>query len=155
MMTRALKICLVAVFACLQACNLEEDSAAAETELRVHDTTSRAIDTINAGERDTLILLKDGEAFVKGHINSGKTKPTYTLPAWEGQSVLAVLNPVSKGGNVRFNRVQLPGGDFEGPFGDTVRLRLKNSGKLKFLVGENLMAGKRYNGDFVLHIRVK
>lgn len=142
-----------------QGCNLFQDDKITpekETSQSVKKNIPPPVsDTIDAGGRDTMILLKDGEAFIKGHINAGKSKLTYTLPAWEGQKVLAVLTPLTKGGNVRINQVQLPGGDFDGPFGDTLRLQLKNSGKLKLIIGENLMAGKPYNGDFLLHVRVK
>jgi hypothetical protein len=110
------------------------------------------IDTINAGGRDTTILLKDGEAFISGHITANKSGPVYTLPAHKGQTVTAIIKPVKSRGNVRINQIQQPDGAFDGPFGDSLSYTFKKSGNIRFIIGENLMAGDPFTGDFILHV---
>lgn len=113
-----------------------------------------AVDTIFAGERDTSVIINGNEAFIKGRIVANQAQPKYTLSLKKGQRVTAVLKAFRKGGNVRINQIQQPGGAFDGPFGDSLNYILKKSGNLRFLIGENLMAGDPYTGEFILHIKV-
>lgn len=112
----------------------------------------RANDTIYAGDGDTTVRLNNGQAYITGHIIANKNQPKYTLSARKGQTVTAILKPLKKGGNVRINQIQQPGGAFDGPFGDSLSYTFKRSGKIHFIIGENLMAGDPYTGDFILHI---
>lgn len=125
------------------------------TNPTVTTNPAAAIDTIFAGDRDTIILLKEGEALLKGHINADKSQRTYTLPVWKGQTISAILSPTKKGGNVRISQVQKPGGSFDGPFGDSLRYTLKSNGDFRIIIAENLMAGQPYTGDFILHVVVR
>ncbi|MEP7110497.1 MAG: hypothetical protein ABI760_21065 [Ferruginibacter sp.] len=129
--------------------NGEKDSNATPVSI------NQLYDTINSGDRDTTVLLKTGEAFIKGHIIANKSLPKYTIFARKGQTVTAILKPLKKGGNVRINQVQQPGGAFDGPFGDSLSYTFKNNGNIRFIIGENLMAGDPYTGYFILHIILK
>jgi len=113
-----------------------------------------AYDTINAGERDTTIRLKDGQALIKGHLSANQTRPTYTFSAKKGQTITATIKPLKKGGNVRINQIQQPGGAFDGPFGDSLSYTFKKNGQIRLIIGENLMAGDPYTGDFLLRVRI-
>jgi hypothetical protein len=112
-------------------------------------------DTIDAGERDTTILLQDGEAYLKGHLSGFKTKPAYLVPAWKGQTLTAIVVPKKKGGNIRINQIIQPGGIAEGPFSDSLVYKFTSNGNMKLVIGGNQMAGTPYTGDFVLHIQIK
>ncbi|MCW3092130.1 MAG: hypothetical protein JWP81_3199 [Ferruginibacter sp.] len=112
------------------------------------------VDTMVSGQKDTIVLLNQGQAFIRGHIKPNSHQPKYTLPVWKGDTVTATIKPVEKGGNVRINQLQQPGGQFDGPFGDSVRYLVKSNGNLHFIIGENQMAGEPYTGDYVLHIKV-
>lgn len=124
------------------------------TDAAVTTTIGPARDTIDAGSGDTTIRLKNGEAFVKGHLDADKIRPTYTINAEKGQTIIGIVRPTKKGGNVRINQIQQPGGAFDGPFGDSLSYTLKKTGRLRFIIGENQMAGDRYTGDFILHLRL-
>lgn len=80
---------------------------------------------------------------------------TYTLPGWSHQTFTAKVKPVAKGGNVRISQIQNPGGAFDGLFGDSVTYVTEDNGNLRFIIGENVMNGDRYTGDFILHIVIK
>ena len=140
-------ILLAFIFSCNHT---SETTISAETNKSI-----QAIDTIFAGDRDTTILLNNGEALLKGHITAHKTKLKYTIPAWEGQTVTAIVKPLKKGGNVRIHQVRKPDGASDGPFGDSISYAIKSNGNFIFIISENLMAGGHYTGDFILHILVK
>jgi hypothetical protein len=124
------------------------------TKYNPKNASAPVTDTIYAGDRDTTILIKVDEAFIIGHIIANKAQPEYTLSARKGQTVTAILKPSKKGGNVRINQIQQPGGAFDGPFGDSLSYTFKRSGNIRFIIGENLMAGDPYTGDFILHIKL-
>ncbi len=112
-------------------------------------------DTVYAGKSDTLLLINNGEVFVKGSIVAGKISPLYTIPAWKGQRVMAYLSPEIKGGNICINQVDSPGSEPNGPYGDSVNLSMESSGNLRLKIGGNLKGGQPYTGNFVLHVIVK
>ena len=112
-------------------------------------------DTIVAGSRDTLILLKDGQAFVKGHLSNRKSQRCYVLPAWNDQTMTAVLTPLSKGKGLRISQLIQPGGVYEGPFGDTLHYKFRSNGNMKIFVGQDTGMKVPYTGDFLLQITLK
>lgn len=114
-----------------------------------------ANDTIYAGDRDTIILLKDGEAIIKGSISANKTNAKYTVPVWQGQTVMAILTPLEKVANIRIHQVQKPGGAFDGPFGDRIQHTIETNGNLRYIIGDSVKEAAPYKGDFILHIQVK
>ena len=116
---------------------------------------SALLDTIFAHGEDTTIVLVNGEAIVKGYSQANKRHPSYSLDVKKGQSIIATIKPIQKGGNVRINQVQLPDKSFDGPFGDSMRYYIKKSGTLRFIIGQNMMAGDPWTGDFIFHLRVE
>ena len=121
------------------------------------ETTSEAHihDTIEAGNRDTTIIIHDGEATIKGHLDGKKIAPTYLLPAWKGQTLVAVIKPLKKGGNVRINQIIQAGHISEGPFSDSFNYKFENNGNVRLVMGSDTQSGKRYTGGYYLHITIK
>lgn len=128
------------------------DQADNKTEMSPPTAIKHSVDTIFAGSTDTTIRFNKGEIFIKGHISANKHQPHYTIPGLRGQTITAIIRPSEKGGNVRINQIQQPGGAFDGPFGDSLSYTFKRDGNIQFIIGENLMAGDPYTGDFVLRI---
>jgi hypothetical protein len=122
------------------------------TDLAVIATLRTVADTLFAGERDTIITVTNGSALVVGHLTANTVRPTYTLIAKKGQTITATIRPSKKGGNARINQIQQPDGAFDGPFGDSLSYTFKRNGKLRLIIGENMMAGDPYTGDFILRI---
>ncbi|MES2891313.1 MAG: hypothetical protein V4725_04850 [Bacteroidota bacterium] len=116
---------------------------------------SAAPDTLLAGTSDTTIIIKDGEACVRGRFEAKNHSASFTLPAWKGQKLVAHIKPLQKGGNIRFTHIIQPGGLEEGPFGDSLNYTFKSNGNMRLVVSSNKMAGKPYIGDFLLKISVK
>lgn len=127
-------------------------SAVPPTDATVREEPAAMIDTIFAGNEDTTIIIKANRAIVKGHIIADQHQPVYTVKGVKGQTITAVLKPSKKKGNVRINQIQQPGGAFDGPFGDSLSYTFREDGSLRFIIGENLMAGDPYTGDFIFHL---
>src|SRR5207302_7517196 len=105
------------------------DETNKKTEVSPETTIKRPFDTIYAGTTDTTIQFNEGEIFIKGHIAANKHQPRYTVHGRRGQTVTAIVSPLEKGGNVRINQIQQPGGAFDGTFGDSLTYTFKRDGK--------------------------
>ncbi len=82
---------------------------------------------------------------------------TFVFEAAAGQSIKAniILADSTQAPNVRFNQIISPSGEAEGPFGNTLTFELKETGKWTLIIGESLMVGEPYVGEFTLSMEVK
>ena len=126
--------------------------SAAPTDSTVREGPGAMVDTIFSGNEDTTIIIKANRAVWKGHIIADQHQPVYTVKGVKGQTITAVVKPSKKEGNVRINQIQQPGGAFDGPFGDSLSYTFREDGSLRFIIGENLMAGDPYTGDFIFQL---
>lgn len=72
-----------------------------------------------------------------------------------GKNLFASLTSADKNANIRVNQIEFPDSTFDGPFGRELKYPLKNTGTYKIIIGENMMAGDRWNGSFTLKVWVK
>ena len=128
---------------------------AAETNDFESSSEATVRDTIEAGGRDTTIFIRDGEATIKGHLGGNKITPTYILPAWRGQTMVAVIKPLRKGGKVRINQIIQAGHISEGPFSDSFNYQFESNGNVRLVMGSDTVSGKPYTGDYYLHVTIK
>lgn len=154
---RILQVIMLAFCGLLAACKNSEGSGMMAADTPDVETASEAPvrDTIEAGSRDTTIIIHDGEATIKGHLVGNKKTPTYLLPAWKGQTLVAVIKPLKKGGNVRINQIIQAGHISEGPFSDSFNYRFETNGNVRLVMGSDTQSGKRYTGGYYLHITIK
>lgn len=66
----------------------------------------------------------------------------------------ARITGVSDTANIRFNGIVMPGGASDGPFGRSMEYDLARKGMYRLLIGESLMQGDPWGGDFTLEIRL-
>ena len=57
--------------------------------------------------------------------------------------------------NIRVNQVILPDQESDGPFGKDVEFPLYQGGMYKVIIGESLMQGNPFNGNFKIEIELK
>jgi hypothetical protein len=154
---RILQVFMLACCGFLAACKNSEGSGMMAVDSPDTETTSEAHvrDTIEAGSRDTMIIIHDGEATIKGNLAGNKRPPTYLLPAWKGQTMVAVIKPLKKGGNIRINEIIQPGHISEGPFSNNFKYKFESNGNMRLVMGSDTQSGKRYIGDYYLHITIK
>ena len=72
-----------------------------------------------------------------------------------GKQLNASLFSDDKRANIRISQVEFPDSTFDGPFGRELYYKIKTPGNYKIIIGEDMMAGDRWPGDFVMKISVK
>ena len=72
-----------------------------------------------------------------------------------GKELNASLFSEDKKANIRISQIEFPDSTFDGPFGRDLDYKIKTPGKYKIIIGEDMMAGDRRTGDFVLKVSVK
>lgn len=106
--------------------------------------------------KDTTAILVDldgGEGKVSVH--KQERQSVYLAFDADGYKKLkAVITPREQTGNIRFNQIVLPDGSMDGPFGRTIEYDLPDNGAYKLILGESLMAGDPWSGDFDVSIQL-
>ena len=150
------KIIFFAIFICLISCHQKEQKEASKDPLvaikndsvisekkTLNDTLPRGLSDLS----DTLIL--------KLKMDSANDHLTVPLAISSGKELFAALSSDDKNANIRISQVGLPDSTFDGPFGRDLHYKMKTPGNYKIIIGENMMAGDRWKGDFVLKVWVK
>jgi hypothetical protein len=88
-------------------------------------------------------------------IDSANQHITVPLKIASGKELFASLSSEDKNANIRISQVGLPDSTFDGPFGRVLRYKMKTPGNYQLIIGENMMAGDRWKGDFVLRVWVR
>ena len=58
----------------------------------------------------------------------------------------------SKPGNIRINQIISPDSNSDGPFGKDLEYKLNQQGEFKLIIGESLMQGDPFEGDYILKV---
>lgn len=64
----------------------------------------------------------------------------------------AEIGGVGEEANIRFNQIVMPGGGTDGPFGRSIEYDLVRRGTYRLVIGESLMAGEPWGGEFMLEL---
>jgi hypothetical protein len=72
-----------------------------------------------------------------------------------GKELFARLSSKDKKANIRISQIEFPDSTFDGPFGRNLNYIIKLPGNYKIIIGQNIMAGDPWNGNFVLKIWVE
>jgi hypothetical protein len=103
-------------------------------------------DSLFAG-RDTLMLnLK---------IDSADQHITIPVKVSNGNEIFASLSSNDKNANIRINQIGLPDSTFDGPFGKDFHYKIKMPGIYQLIIAEDMMAGDRWKGNFLLKVWVE
>ncbi len=96
--------------------------------------------------------LNDGQG--KLAIRKEERKNVYIDFQSDGRTRLhAEVVPIgSPEGNLRINTIMLPDGTTDGPFGRTLDYDIPSSGTVRLEIGESLMQGDPWGGDFTVSI---
>jgi hypothetical protein len=72
-----------------------------------------------------------------------------------GDSLFASLSSADKKANIRINQIELPDSTFDGPFGRKLHYKILQKGIYNIIIAEDMMAGDRWKGKFILKVWVK
>ena len=107
------------------------------------DTLTKSISALS----DTMVL--------KLKIDNASKQLIIPLKITSGKELFASLSSNDQKANIRFTQIALPDSSFDGPFGRDLRYALKKPGNYQLIIGENMMAGDKWEGDFVLRVWIK
>ncbi len=92
---------------------------------------------------------------VKGHLDKKGNPVICYLPVVKGRTLLASVTPENKKAAIRFSHLYFPDGKSDGPFGPTLKYKLKQEGVYKIYIGPNMMAGNPVSTDFKVNVKVE
>ena len=110
--------------------------------------------------RDTLLTvdLHDGKGSVKGYLSGIGKHITVMIPVTTGDSIIAEIIPEVDSMNIRFNQIYIPvgkDGKYDGPFSRKISYPVTVKGAYRLIIGSNLMAEGKTNGNFTCNIVIK
>lgn len=135
----------------LFACN-QQDHPSAKTAF----TQTDSVKTGNPHAADTLpkSLAPGDTLFFKLAMDTGN-HVTVPIKISAGKELFASLSSEDKKANIRVSQVEFPDSTFDGPFGRELQRVINGHGNYKLIIREDMMAGDRWKGNFVLKVWVK
>ena len=88
-------------------------------------------------------------------MDSANQHLTVPITILAGDTLYANLASKDNKANIRISQLGFPDSTFDGPFGRKINYKIKDTGEYKIIIGENMMAGDRWDGDFQLKAWVK
>jgi len=80
---------------------------------------------------------------------------TVYIPVKQGRHLTASISSDDSAANVRINQIITPGDKADGPFGRDFTFAIHQQGTYRLLIGENLMQGDEWKGEFKLTVKVE
>ncbi|HEY5408910.1 MAG TPA: hypothetical protein VIJ92_17600 [Ginsengibacter sp.] len=161
------------LFFLFTACNSNENSSAKESTstqatgiTKVKDTalnykidTSKQVNTLLV-KRDTLLTIdiNNNKGSVRAYLSGIGRHVTIIVPVTGGDSLIAQIIPDDSAANIRFKQIYIPvgkQGKYDGPFSRQIRYPITVKGNYKLIVGEDLMAGDDWKGNFTCNVSIK
>lgn len=111
--------------------------------------------------RDSLITVSNSDTIViyiqegLGSLKIHKEKRQHINLKFDSQDyteMTAKLSSEDTTANIRFVQIEMPDGNMDGPFGDSMSYTLPVKGEYLLVIHENQMAGEPWSGDFEVNI---
>ena len=114
--------------------------------------SEKTTDTLADRHSPIIVDLSSGYADIDIHKDSIQNiNIAFDSP---GEEVLYghLILPADGPGNVRFSQITMPNGDTDGPFGRDISYDLTAKGTYTLSLGESLMQGDPYDGNFIVEL---
>ncbi len=141
--------CLFPVFSLLflmVSCNNNSNSDTSQSHV---DSPSSIQDSLSHFS-EVLRLKTDWDSIE--HHKIAKESDTIILNSADYTKLEAVIIS-KKAGNIRINQILLPENQSDGPFGKDIAYPLEKNKEYKLIIGESLMQGDAFEGDYTLRFR--
>ena len=141
-----------AVISCADSPGTGDDN----TKKKENNSVVQPVLNEQIGNHIKLSFAKDSNSLTTtAHIDSAFSTVICFLEVKQEQHLTASLETNSKSANIRFNQINLPNGNSDGPFGRTIDYDLKGPGLYKLNIGSSMMADSPYVGNFILKLKLK
>ena len=145
---------LIIVFAFLISCNQADHSQKSDSSIEEKDSSKSVSEIKSDTSINTLSPEKDTLVF-NLKMDSANQHVTVPIKILKGSELFASLTSPDKKANIRVSQLEFPDSTFDGPFGRTLDYKIKDTGNYKIIIGEDMMAGDRWKGNFILKTWVK
>ncbi|MGI8634944.1 MAG: hypothetical protein ACR2KZ_06040 [Segetibacter sp.] len=141
--------------------NIESDShSSADKKMSMNDSSASPVNSYETDfTEDSIITIKfpkdSSSTTVKGRIKGINNPITVNVPVTKGDKLMVRLIPEGSVANIRINQLFMPDGKADGPFGRRMDMKIRQHGDYKIIVGENLMQGEEWKGNFTLTVKVE
>lgn len=150
------KLLLLSIFSVFLSCNQNGNQKTLDQPLASIKNDSLKIERHSTIDSDKNILSPAKDTLVfKLKMDSANQHVTVPISITAGDSLFAILHSQDKKANIRISQIGFPDSTFDGPFGRELNYKIKNTGNYKIIIGEDMMAGDRWNGEFTLSTWVK
>jgi hypothetical protein len=148
------KICaLIAIsvfgLSCLQQPDSKKDIKVSVSSTR-KDLSQKDSTTVTRTSPPTVDTL-----FFKLRMDNNNNHLIIPISVTHGKEIFATVSSSDEKANIRISQIGLPDSTFEGPFGQSLQYNIKIPGTYKIIIGENMMAGDPWTGDFILKVWIK
>jgi len=149
-MKSILYIIPVAIF--LSACNsTKQEDNSANVPVDSVQSVPETSDSTQINLQEKAIELKSSWDSIRLHKIS-KVSDTISFDSKDFKQLNAELHS-DKPGNIRFNMIILPDNNSDGPFGRDIQYTLDKKGDYKLIVGESLMQGDPFDGNYTIRFK--
>ena len=147
------KVVLLLIFSAFFSCDQNNNQATDQPLPSTKDDSSKIEKQADSAAR--ILLAGEDTLVFKLKMDSANQHITVPLKINSGDTLFATLHSKDKKANIRISQIGFPDSTFDGPFGRELNYKIKDTGNYKIIIGENMMAGDRWNGDFTLEAWVK
>lgn len=149
-MKSILYIIPIAIF--LSSCNSpKQEDNSANVPVDSVQSVSETSDSTHLNLKEKAIELKSSWDSIRLHKIS-KVSDTISFDSKDFKQINAELHS-DKPGNIRFNMIILPDNNSDGPFGKDIQYSLDKKGDYKLIVGESLMQGDPFDGNYTIRFK--
>ena len=148
-------LCLF-TFVFILSCNQEEKNKTISDPLVPikNDSVNSVTKTNKDSAKNYLSPQKDTLLF-NLKMDSANQHVEVAINITSGKELFASLSSKDKNANIRISQIGFPDSTFDGPFGRTLDYKIKDTGIYKIIIGEDMMAGDRWSGKFILKTWIK
>jgi hypothetical protein len=150
------KLLFLFIFLFFLSCNQEEkNKTIADPILIIKKDSVKSAKQINSDSVVNSLFPQKDTLLFNLKMDSANQHVTVAVNIISGNELFASLSSKDKNANIRISQIGFPDSTFDGPFGRTLNYKIKDTGNYKIIVGEDMMAGDRWSGDFTLKAWVK
>lgn len=144
------------LFGCTQSQNHSIENSL-KNEKGIMDKATNGATTSPIPQNLSQKIISPGSDTLIANLQMDKNNRRLEIPVFiDSARILFVqLNSADSTANIRISQIGMPDGTYDGPFGRSLKYKIKMQGNYKIIIGQNLMAGNPWAGNLEMKAWVK